>query len=130
MSANRPSTVAAIDVKGVVRAWTKAMAEHSPDGLRPSELRLDREPLTRSPVAVPVFAWVRYGGIPVRVSGHTTAWTERATAVRWFTPSGDEHRAWVWSSAVERRSEIDAERSAWMSPTERGKLTLDQSARL
>jgi hypothetical protein len=54
------------------------------------------------PETVPVFAWVRYDGIPIRVSARVVARTEKAVAVEWKAPSGLQH-AWVWSSAVEPR---------------------------
>ena len=66
------------------------------------ELELDLLPLTRTPVAIPAKAWVRYGGIAVKLDVEVVAWTSRAVAIRWKTPTGDAHRAWVWASAVER----------------------------
>jgi hypothetical protein len=65
-----------------------------PDTLSPTELQLDKEPLTRRPVARPVKAWVRYGAVPLFVEAEAVAWTEHAVAIRWRTPEG-EHRAWV-----------------------------------
>jgi hypothetical protein len=38
----------------------------------------------------------------MKLDVEVVAWTPRAVAVRWKTPAGEEHRAWVWASAVER----------------------------
>jgi hypothetical protein len=73
-----------------------------PDTLSPAELQLDREQLTRTPIAKPVVAWVRYGKVPVEVDAEAVAWTPRAIAIRWKV--GDVvHKAWVWESAVRAR---------------------------
>jgi hypothetical protein len=63
------------------------------------ELQLDREPLTRAPVAKPVRAWVRYGGAAIEVDAEAVAWTSRAVAIRW-TDGQAVYRAWVWAGAV------------------------------
>jgi hypothetical protein len=73
-----------------------------PGTLSPTELQLDKEPLTRTPVARPVKAWVRYGTVPLLVEAEAVAWTEHAVAIRRPSPEG-EHRAWVWASAVRPR---------------------------
>lgn len=71
--------------------------------LSKAELDLEREPLTRAPVARPVRAWVRYGSAPLEVDAELVAWTARACAVRWRIGETD-YRAWVWSSAVTVRA--------------------------
>jgi hypothetical protein len=76
-----------------------------PQTLSAAELDSDREPVTRTPVALPVWAWVRYPEGSIRVDAEAVAWTSRAVAVRWPTPDGQTHRAWVWASAVERRAQ-------------------------
>ena len=53
---------------------------------------------------VPVEAWVRFPESPIRVSGQALAWTDKAVLVEFQLRSGATHRAWVWASAVERRS--------------------------
>jgi hypothetical protein len=68
--------------------------------LTDSELQLDKLPLTRAPVARRVRAWVRFGGIPVRVDAEACSWTAQAVAIR-FRVGDDEHRCWVWAGAVE-----------------------------
>ncbi|MDQ1569484.1 MAG: hypothetical protein QOF79_158, partial [Actinomycetota bacterium] len=68
----------------------------------PTELDLGVHPLTRTPVPVPVLAWVRYDAIPLKVEARAVAWTNRAVAIEWDAPGGP-HRAWVWASAIERR---------------------------
>ena len=73
-----------------------------PSSLSSQELELGVYPLTRTPVPVPVRAWVRYGAAPVRVDAAAVAWTSKAVALVWYAPGG-QHRAWVWASAVERR---------------------------
>jgi hypothetical protein len=85
------------------REAERAMREHEPSSLHRVELDLEHEPLTRAPDPVAVEAWVRYGPTAVNVRGVATAWTARAVAVKWPTPDGGEHRAWVWASAVRRR---------------------------
>jgi hypothetical protein len=124
---HRPAVTASIDRRGVLRAWSAAMAEHQPESLRKDELALDRLPLTRPPHPYPVFAWVHYGPVSVRIAGHTTAWTERAHAVKWLTPTGDEHKAWVWASAVDPRRELDEH--MFQTPADRGKAALEQAIR-
>ncbi len=78
------------------------MRDHAPESLTDLELELATEPLTRAPHARPVKVWVRYGPTPVLVDAEAVAWTDHAIAVRWTTPAGGEHRAWVWASAVRR----------------------------
>jgi hypothetical protein len=68
--------------------------------LTDSELELDKRPLTRAPVARPVKAWVRFGGVPLRVDAEACSWTPRAVAIR-FRIDGHEHRCWVWVGAIE-----------------------------
>jgi hypothetical protein len=67
--------------------------------LTEQELQLDREPLTRAPVAKPVRAWVRYGSTPIEVDAEAVAWTSRAVAIRWMNGEALD-RAWVWAGAV------------------------------
>jgi len=78
------------------------MRDGEPTSLSSQELELAVYPLTRSPVPVPVRAWVRYGVVPLKVDADAIAWTSKAVAVVWAAPAG-QHRAWVWASAVERR---------------------------
>ena len=82
---------ARIDREQAIKTDQLLMRDGKPESLTTSELELDQQPLTRTPVPVPARAWVHYG-----------RWTPRACAVRWTTAAGDEHRAWVWASAVER----------------------------
>ena len=72
-----------------------------PFTLTSPELELDVQPLTRTPVAMSAVAWVRYGGIAIKIAVEVVAWTARAVAVWRKTPTGEIHRAWVWTSAVE-----------------------------
>jgi hypothetical protein len=90
----------AVDSRMDARILERAMAEHPPASLSDTELELDVELLVRPDRAVPCRAWVRYGTTPVNVVAEAVAWTPRAVAIRWRAPSGDTHRAWVWSSAV------------------------------
>jgi len=91
-----------IDRRMGERVAETVMRGKQPESLTPTELELAREPLTRTPVARPVRAWVRYGAIPLMVEAEAVAWTEYAVAIRWRSPEG-EHRAWVWVSAVRSR---------------------------
>ena len=85
------------------RSVAAVMAGTAPLTLTDDELDLKRQPLTKTPVPQSVRAWVRYGDTALQVDGRVVAWTPRAVAVEWKTPSGDVHRAWLWSSAVEPR---------------------------
>lgn len=85
------------------RISEREAAGQAPLSLTPDELELATEPLTKTPVPRPVRAWVRFGPVAIKVDAEAVAWTSRAVAIRWTMPSGAEHRAWVWSSAVEPR---------------------------
>lgn len=90
------------------RRMDARIAEREVEGLEPftltpAELELATQPLTRAPVPKAVRAWVRFGPHAIKVDAEAVAWTERAVAIRWMTPSGVEHKAWVWASAVETR---------------------------
>ena len=74
----------------------------TPQTLSDAELELDVYPLTKTPIPVPASAWVRYGDLALKIEVEVVAWTPRAVAIRWVTPSGEKHRSWVWASAVER----------------------------
>jgi hypothetical protein len=78
------------------------MRSGAPLKLSPAELQLHRYPLTRDPRPSKVRVWVRYPDAPLEVEALAVAWTSRAVAVKWAGPGGEEHRAWVWASAVER----------------------------
>lgn len=84
------------------RIIESVMADHAPETLKDAELELDTELLVRPDRAVPCTAWVRYNGVPVSVGAEAVAWTPRAVAVRWKTPTNVVHKAWVWASAVRR----------------------------
>lgn len=81
----------------------RAVMRGEPQSLTDAELERDIQPLTRTPVAMPVRAWVRYEGGAIQVDAEAVAWTARAVAIRWEAPDGRTDRAWVWASAVERR---------------------------
>lgn len=93
----------AIDRRMDDRVLQVLMRDSQPATLSPAELELDDEPLTKPPRAREVTAWVRYGDVPIRVDAEVVAWTSRAAAIRWRTPSGETHKAWVWASAVSSR---------------------------
>ena len=79
------------------------MRDADPVSLSTEVLRLDSDPLTRPPSALPIRVWVRYRDTDLEVDGEVVAWTDRVAAVRWPIGDGKVHRAWVWSSAVTRR---------------------------
>ncbi|MCU1416799.1 MAG: hypothetical protein JWP32_973 [Schumannella sp.] len=90
------------------RRMNARIAEREAEGLEPftltpAELELATQPLTKTPVPKPVRAWVRFGPHALQVDAEAVAWTERAVALRWTMPSGAQHKAWVWASAVEAR---------------------------
>jgi hypothetical protein len=90
-----------IDARMGEKADQSVMRDGRPETLTAKELELTTEPVTRTPRPVPVSAWVRYGSIGIRVTGRAVAWTAKAVAVEWDAPTG-LHRAWIWSSAVDR----------------------------
>ena len=94
----------AIDKRMSANTDAIIMRDRQPASLTKQELELERLPLTRTPVAIAAWAWVHYDTIALRLRVEIVAWTPRACAVRWTTPSGREDRAWVWASAVERDS--------------------------
>lgn len=84
----------------ILRSLAQAAAVVS---LTEIELELHKRPVTRLPLAEPVFAWIRYGDRATRVEAEIVAHTDRAAAVRWVVPGVGVDRAWVWLSAVESR---------------------------
>lgn len=95
----------AIDARMTERSHEIVMRDYAPVSLDTQELELDTQPLTRTPVPIPVQAWVHYRTIALRITGELVAWTPKACAIRWTTPSGKEHRAWVWGNAVDKLGE-------------------------
>ena len=94
----------AIDRQMNARIAEREVAGLEPNSLTNEELELDSEPLTRTPVPRAVRAWVRFGPHAMKVDAELVAWTTRPCAIRWTMPSGAEHKAWVWASAVEPRN--------------------------
>ncbi|MBX3196278.1 MAG: hypothetical protein KF727_14420 [Microbacteriaceae bacterium] len=125
----RPAVAAHFDALAIARQWAQVMADREPESLKPQELDLEHQPLTKPPRPLPVLVWVRYAAVPVRVAGIAVAWTDRATAVKWMTPHGDEHRAWVWSPAAADRPRFDGEDSPTLAAVERGRRALDLAVR-
>jgi len=89
-----------VDRQMDARILQRVMQENAPHTLTRDELELDREPLTRAPIARTCRAWVRYGDTAALIDAEAVEWTEHAVHVRWITPTGERHHAWVWSSAV------------------------------
>lgn len=94
----------AIDRQQHDRVNDMIMRDSTPSSLTDPELELDRFPLTRTPVPERVRVWIRYRDAAIRIDAELIAWTPRACAVRWKTSTGEQHRAWVWASAVEKLS--------------------------
>lgn len=92
----------AIDRRMDARIAERIMRSGTPLSLSDQELQLKDMPLTRDPQPSEVRVWVRYPDGPLEVTAQAVAWTSRAVAVRWRGPDDVEHRAWVWSGAVER----------------------------
>lgn len=90
----------AVDRQMDARILQRVMQENAPHTLTARELELDREPLTRTPAARKARAWVRYADTAALLDVEAVEWTEHAVHVRWVTPAGDRHHAWVWASAV------------------------------
>lgn len=95
---------AAVDRQMDARILQRVMQDTTPHTLTRDELELelelDREPLTRAPIARKCRAWVRYADTAALIDAEAVEWTEHAVHIRWITPAGDKHHAWVWSSAV------------------------------
>ena len=78
--------------------------------VKPSPISLSKYELGEDPVTsaesepVAVEAWVRFPEHPIKVDGRAVAWTRRAVWVEFTMLSGATFRAWVWASAVERKS--------------------------
>ncbi|MBN9214152.1 MAG: hypothetical protein J0J04_04930 [Microbacterium sp.] len=68
--------------------------------LSAQELALDRYAVTIDPMPKPVKAWVRFDDVAVLVDAEACRWTNRAVGIR-FRVGDQEHRCWVWSSAVD-----------------------------
>jgi len=96
----------AIDRRMNARIAEREVAGFEPFTLTNDELELATEPLTKTPVPRPVRAWVRFGPVALKVDAEAVAWTGRAVAIKWTMPSGAEHRAWVWASAIEPAGEV------------------------
>lgn len=94
----------AIDRQQHDRVNDMIMRDSPPSSLTDPELELDRFPLTRTPVPERVRVWIRYRDAAIRIDAELIAWTPRACAVRCKTSTGEQHRAWVWASAVEKLS--------------------------
>jgi len=90
-----------IDRRVGERADEAATRGVQPTSLTDVELELDIYPLTKTPRPQAVRAWVRYGPVALHVEARAVAWTARAVALEWVSPSGEIHRSWVWASAVE-----------------------------
>ena len=56
------------------------MRNRQPSSLTKLELELDRLPLTRTPVAIPAWAWIHYETVALRLRVEIVAWTPRACA--------------------------------------------------
>ena len=84
------------------RAGEVVMRDCQPVSLANQEVELDVQPLARTPVPIPVRAWVHYRTIALHVGAELGAWTPRARAIRRTTAAGVEHGAWAWSNAVEK----------------------------
>jgi hypothetical protein len=82
------------------RIRAQVMSSGDPVTLSNVELELDREPLTKPSTPRPVRVWLRYGEKVIMTDAEAVAWTAYAVAVQWTTPAGEQHRAWVWASAV------------------------------
>lgn len=103
---NKPHSISRVDAAGIARAYAIAMRDGKPDTLSPPELGLHRSTRSIPPEPLPVYARVRYGTVGVLVAALMAEWTDAACSLRWLTPTGEEHRAWVWRGAVWPRREI------------------------
>jgi len=125
---NKAHSIARVDGRGLSRTFERAMLDHQPSTLHPQALELGRSDRTIPAKPVTVWAWVIYGPQPVFLGAQMVEWTDRACSLRWLTPNGEAHRAWVWRGAVEpRRPEADPGRL--VTPAQRGRDMNDAAAR-
>jgi len=75
-----------------------------PISLSDEELDKEHARVTTATERIPVEAWVRYPETPIHTPAIAVAWTDRAVLVEWEVAGGGVARAWVWASAVQRRS--------------------------
>lgn len=73
-----------------------------PISLSPAEIGAEHVPDASE--AVDVDAWVRFPEHAVRVPARAIAWTDRAVRVEFELRDGIRRTAWVWASAVSRRT--------------------------
>lgn len=88
--------------RSVDRWIDQATVQGEPVSLTDAELGKPYTPLTLSPEAIPVLAWLLFPSGPLQVRGEAIAWTARAVLVRWKRFSEQDHHVWVWAGAVER----------------------------
>jgi hypothetical protein len=100
---NKPHSVSRVDARAIAKTFAAAMRDEQPVTLTGPELALHRETRSIPAQPVPVFAWIRYGAQAVLVGALMVEWTDAACQLRWLTPSGMEHTAWVWRGAVRVR---------------------------
>jgi hypothetical protein len=82
-------------------AINEAVTRPTPISLSPAEIGGH---VTDAVDGLPVTAWVRFPETPIQVEGKAVAWTDRAVWVEFTMHNGRTLRAWVWASAVKRRS--------------------------
>lgn len=63
------------------------------------------QPITKAAQELHVRAWIiNHSGTDAQVDAEATAWTARAVHIRYRDEHDREGSAWVWASAVTRRS--------------------------
>jgi hypothetical protein len=88
----------------VARADAAAAAPLPPvQTLSTEELDLISDPPRRPKIPIPVLAWIRVHGAPVRVQAECIEFTSRCVLVRFSPPGRPATQCWVYSGAVTRR---------------------------
>jgi hypothetical protein len=89
----------------VMRADAAAAAAPLPaiQTLSREELDLLADPPKKPREPIPVLAWIRVNGSPVRVQAECVEFTARCVLVRFTPPGRQPTQCWVYSGAVTRR---------------------------
>jgi hypothetical protein len=89
----------------VMRADQVASIDAAPaiQTLSPDELDLVADPPKKPREPIPVLAWIRVNGTPVRISAECIEFNSRCVLLRFEPPGRPPTQCWVYSGAVTRR---------------------------
>ncbi|WP_341998904.1 hypothetical protein MRBLWH7_000532 [Microbacterium sp. LWH7-1.2] len=102
MGQNRRYDLVGRDIEGADRLRERT---GSPIGLSIDEVRATGQRRdAREPIPVTARLQFQVALVePREVDAVVIAWTDTAVLVRWCTPNGHEHHAWIYAGAVRRR---------------------------